>query len=79
MGGSGPVRYVKWSAVPVGLEPPDVVTTTSTTPEPAGAVAVIPVLLLTVNAAGRAAEGHRRRTREVRAGDHDRRGLESRT
>jgi hypothetical protein len=39
---------VKRSAVLVGLVPPGVVTVTSTTPEPAGAVAVIWVSELTV-------------------------------
>jgi hypothetical protein len=39
---------VYWSGVPVLLVPPGVVTVTSTVPEPAGAVAVICVELLTV-------------------------------
>jgi hypothetical protein len=40
---------VNWSAEPVALVPPELVTVTSTVPLPAGAVAVIDVALLTVN------------------------------
>src|SRR5450830_673706 len=44
----GAARYVNWSAEPVALVPPPVVTLTSTVPVPAGAVAVICVALLKV-------------------------------
>ena len=65
---------MNWSAAPVALVPPGVVTVTSTAPPlPAGDVAVIEVALLTVNDGRRgAAEGHRRRAGEVGAGDGDR-------
>ena len=42
---------MNWSAAEVALLPPAVVTRTSTVPDPAGAVAVIWVALLTVKAA----------------------------
>ena len=44
----GAATKVYWSAALVALVPPAVVTRTSTVPEPAGAVAVIWVALLTV-------------------------------
>ena len=42
---------MNWSAALVALVPPGVVTVTSTVPVPAGAVAVMPVALLTVKLA----------------------------
>src|ERR1700694_3231353 len=51
----GPAAYVKWSAATMALVPPDgVVTLTSTTPVPAGLVAVIVVSLVTVKLAAAA-------------------------
>src|ERR1700737_4266403 len=47
-GGGEGARYVNWSAALVALVPLGVVTVTSTVPEPAGAVAVICVLLSTL-------------------------------
>jgi hypothetical protein len=44
--------YVNWSVGLVGLEPPALVTTTSTVPEPGGATAVITVSVLLVMLAG---------------------------
>lgn len=46
---------MKWSAIEVTLVPTAVVTVMSTTPDPAGEVAVIFVALLTVNEAAAAA------------------------
>ena len=64
---------MNWSAAPVALVPPGVVTVTSTAPAlPAGDVAVIEVALLDREAGGRrAAERHRGRPGEVGAGDGD--------
>jgi hypothetical protein len=47
----GAGMYVYWSAAPVALVPPGVVTVTSTTPLPAGAVAVMLVAPLSVKVA----------------------------
>src|SRR5271165_4855437 len=46
---AGGIVYVNWSAGPVALVPPTVVTVTSTVPVPAGLVAVIWVALTTEN------------------------------